>query len=94
MFQNLYFWIQNQAYHQGLIEKKYFAITWGSWKEDHGHIDHPIKRGKKDPTVFEVDTYGRNATTGYSLIKRGKYLNQLFLCQIETYDKNLVSEET
>ena len=61
-----------------LIEKKYFAITWGSWKEEQGLIDHPIKRAKKDPTVFEVNNNGRRATTGYSLSKRGKYLNQVF----------------
>ena len=61
-----------------LIEKKYFAITWGNWKEEQGLIDHPIKRAKKDPTVFEVNSNGRNAITGYSLLKRGKYLNQVF----------------
>ena len=61
-----------------LIEKKYFAITWGSWKEEQGLIDRPIKRAKKDPTVFEVNINGRSATTGYSLSKRGKYLNQVF----------------
>ena len=61
-----------------LIEKKYFAITWGSWNEEQGLIERPIKRAKKDPTVFEVNSNGRSATTGYSLSKRGKYLNQVF----------------
>jgi len=61
-----------------LIEKKYFAITWGSWNEEQGFIDRPIKRAKKDPTVFEVNSNGRSATTGYSLSKKGKYLNQVF----------------
>ena len=76
-----------------LIEKKYFAITWGSWKEEQGLIDRPIKRAKKDPTVFEVNSKGRNATTGYLLSKRGEYLNQVLpqvILDIDYRKNNLV----
>jgi 23S rRNA pseudouridine1911/1915/1917 synthase len=56
------------------IQKKYFGVTWGLWKEREGTINKNIARKKSDPTLFHVDSdKGKPSETGFKVIKKGRY---------------------
>ena len=59
------------------IKKEYFAITWGVWKEKKSEINHAIKRKRSDPTSYRIHPSGREAITGYDIIKQGEYLSSV-----------------
>ena len=69
---------KNDAAHQALalqfaahsIERAYFAITIGGFKEERGTINAPLARSKKDRKKMAVDPKGKPAITHYSLIER------------------------
>ncbi len=52
------------------VEKYYFALIHGFFKDDTGVIELPIARSKKDRKKMAVDMDGRFATTKYELVTR------------------------
>ena len=67
----------SKQFEQRSVEKKYFSITWGKWEEKEGIIDLSIARSRKDPTSFLVNDTGRSAQTRFSVLKSGRYLNEV-----------------
>ena len=57
------------------IQKEYFGITWGVWKNTVGTIDDAIKRKRSDPTTYEIESSGRAAQTRYKVINQGPYIS-------------------
>jgi len=52
-----------------VIEKKYFALTWGNWNRGKGTIQEPIARSRKDPRNYQVDAFGKESITSYKINK-------------------------
>ena len=68
------------------IDRKYWALVWGDFKEDEGTIEGNIGRNPKDRlmmTVFPEGEQGRHAVTHYKVIERFGYVT-LIECQLET----------
>ncbi|MBI9071632.1 MAG: RluA family pseudouridine synthase [Melioribacteraceae bacterium] len=57
------------------IEREYWAIVWGHFKEPKGEIIGNITRSKKDRKVFTVsETEGKHAHTFYEVIEEFEFL--------------------
>ena len=67
----------SKQFEQRFIEKKYYSITWGKWDKKEGLIDLPIARSRKDPTSFLINDTGRSSQTKFSVLKSGRYLNEV-----------------
>lgn len=68
------------------IERTYFALVWGSLKEDSGTITGHVGRSPKDRrvmTVYPDGEYGKHAVTHYKVLRRFKYVT-LVQCNLET----------
>ncbi|MDL2312798.1 RluA family pseudouridine synthase [Bacteroidales bacterium OttesenSCG-928-B11] len=68
------------------IDRKYWALVWGDFKEDEGTIEGNIGRNPKDRlvmTVFPDGENGKHAVTHYKVIERFGYVT-LIECQLET----------
>ena len=68
------------------IDRKYWALVWGDFKEDEGTITGNIGRNPKDRltmTVFPDGENGKHAVTHYKVIERFGYVT-LIECQLET----------
>ncbi|MEJ8803586.1 RluA family pseudouridine synthase [Pontibacter sp. H249] len=68
------------------IERTYYALVWGSLKEDAGTIRGHVGRSIKDRKVMAVYTegeYGKHAVTHYKVLRRFKYVT-LVQCNLET----------
>ena len=68
--------LSNQ-FEKRLINKEYFAVTWGSFDNSHGEINSPIARSKKDPTSFTVNSTGKEALTSYHSKQLGGYTSEV-----------------
>ena len=67
-------------------ERKYIALTWGSFIENHGTIDNYLSRDKKNRMIMSVtedENYGKRAITHYKVLRDFKYVS-LIECQLET----------
>lgn len=67
-------------------ERKYIALTWGSFTENHGTIDNYLSRDKKNRMIMSVtedENYGKRAITHYKVLRDFKYVS-LIECQLET----------
>lgn len=67
----------SKQFEQRFIKKKYYSITWGKWDKKEGLIDLPIARSRKDPTSFLINDAGRSSQTKFSVLKSGRYLNEV-----------------
>jgi 23S rRNA pseudouridine1911/1915/1917 synthase len=68
------------------IDRKYWALVWGDFKEDEGTIEGHIGRNPKDRlvmTVFSDGESGKHAVTHYKVVERLGYVT-LIECQLET----------
>jgi len=68
------------------IERKYWALVWGDFKENEGTVTGNIGRHPKDRltmTVFPDGESGKHAVTHYKVIERFGYVT-LVECQLET----------
>lgn len=71
---------KNDAAHQSLsdqlrertMEKHYLAVVDGCMREEHGLIDKPIGRSKKDRKKMAIDPEGRDALTEWTLVENLK----------------------
>jgi 23S rRNA pseudouridine1911/1915/1917 synthase len=68
------------------IEKKYFALAWGDFKENEGTITGHIGRNLKNRKVMDVfpeGDYGKPSVTHYKVLERFYYVT-LLECILET----------
>lgn len=75
-----------KQFYDHTIERKYYALVWGDFKEDEGTIEGHIGRGLKDRkvmSVFPEGDYGKHAITHYKVIERFGYVS-LVECVLET----------
>jgi len=71
---------KNDAAHQSLsdqlrertMEKHYLAVVDGCMREEHGLVDKPIGRSKKDRKKMAIDPEGRDALTEWTLVENLK----------------------
>jgi 23S rRNA pseudouridine1911/1915/1917 synthase len=56
------------------IEREYWAIVWGRFKEQSGTIDANLGRSKRDRKKVTVTKDGRHAITEYEVIKQFDFL--------------------
>ena len=67
-------------------ERKYIALTWGSFNENHGTVDNYLSRDKKNRMIMSVtedENYGKRAITHYKVLQDFNYVS-LIECQLET----------
>lgn len=68
------------------VERKYYALVWGDFKENEGTIEGHIGRSPKDRKVMAVfpnGEVGRHAVTHYKVVERFGYVT-LVECILET----------
>lgn len=68
------------------IERTYYALVWGTPKEDEGTITGHVGRSAKDRkvmTVYPDGEYGKHAVTHYKVLRKFKYVT-LVQCNLET----------
>lgn len=68
------------------IDRTYWALVWGDFKEDTGTITGNIGRSLKDRKKMEVfpnGEFGKTATTHYKVLERFGYVT-LIECKLET----------
>ncbi|MFL2612135.1 MAG: RluA family pseudouridine synthase [Flavobacteriaceae bacterium] len=67
-------------------ERKYIALTWGSFTENQGTVDNYLSRDKKNRMIMSVtedENYGKRAITHYKVLQDFNYVS-LIECQLET----------
>lgn len=57
------------------IDREYWAIVWGKFKERQGTIDATLGRSKRDRKKVAVTAEGKNAITDYEVLKEFEYLS-------------------
>ena len=58
-------------FHDRKISKCYYALAWGNFNEEKGHIDLPVGRSKTDRKKMSVSpTAGRESVTDFKVIER------------------------
>lgn len=68
------------------IDRKYYALVWGDFKEDEGTINAHVGRNPKDRlvmTTFPEGDQGRHAITHWKVVERFGYVT-LVECVLET----------
>lgn len=61
------------------IEREYWAVVWGRFKEPKGVIEANLGRSKKDRRKVAVTSDGKPATTEYTVIREFDFLSLLRL---------------
>ena len=67
-------------------QRKYIALTWGSFNENKGTVDNYLSRDKKNRMIMSVtedENYGKRAITHYKVLQDFNYVS-LIECQLET----------
>ena len=67
-------------------ERKYIALTWGSFNENKGTVDNYLSRDKKNRMIMSVtedENYGKRAIIHYKVLLDFNYVS-LIECQLET----------
>ena len=67
-------------------ERKYIALTWGSFNDNKGTVDNYLSRDKKNRMIMSVtedENYGKRAITHYKVLQDFNYVS-LIECQLET----------
>jgi 23S rRNA pseudouridine1911/1915/1917 synthase len=50
------------------VERRYLALTWGSFDAPRGVVDAPIGRSSREPTRMVVSARGKQARTRYEVV--------------------------
>ena len=68
------------------VERRYFALVWGTVEADGGLVDAPIGRAPHDATQMAVAETGRPARTRYEVLHRftAPVATTLLECRLET----------
>ena len=68
------------------VERMYVALVWGHLESDHGVVDAPIGRDPRRPTRMTVRADGRDARTGYEVVRRltSPVEASMLHCRLET----------
>jgi len=61
------------------IEREYWALVWGHFKEKKGTIEKSLGRNPKDRKFFIVSDKGKRAVTEYEVIKEFEFLSLIKL---------------
>jgi 23S rRNA pseudouridine1911/1915/1917 synthase len=61
------------------IDREYWAIVWGTFKQQKGTIDATLGRSKRDRKKVAVTAEGKKAVTDYEVIKVFEYLTLIRL---------------
>ncbi len=61
------------------IEREYWAVVWGKFKQQKGIIEANLGRSKKDRRKVAVTSEGKHAATEYSVIREFDFLTLLRL---------------
>ncbi len=61
------------------IEREYWALVWGTIRQDKGIIEANLGRSKKDRKKVAVVADGKQAVTEYTVVRRFEYLTLLRL---------------
>jgi 23S rRNA pseudouridine1911/1915/1917 synthase len=56
------------------IDREYWAIVWGRFKQSKGTIEATLGRSKRDRKKVAVTAEGKNAITDYEVLKEFEYL--------------------
>ena len=56
------------------IDREYWAIVWGKFKQRSGTIEATLGRSKRDRKKVAVTAEGKNAITDYEVLKEFEYL--------------------
>lgn len=68
------------------VDRKYMALVWGNFEEDHGTINGHVGRHQRFRKIMDVypdGDYGKEATTHYTVLERFNYVT-LVECRLET----------
>jgi 23S rRNA pseudouridine1911/1915/1917 synthase len=68
------------------IDRTYYALVWGDFKEDAGTITGHVGRNLKDRKVMDVfpdGSHGKHAVTHFKVLERFNYVS-LVECKLET----------
>jgi 23S rRNA pseudouridine1911/1915/1917 synthase len=57
------------------IDREYWAIVWGKFKQPKGTIDATLGRSKRDRKKVAVTAEGKNAITDYEVLREFEYLS-------------------
>jgi 23S rRNA pseudouridine1911/1915/1917 synthase len=57
------------------IDREYWAIVWGKFKQRKGTIDATLGRSKRDRKKVAVTAEGKNAITDFEVLKEFEYLS-------------------
>jgi 23S rRNA pseudouridine1911/1915/1917 synthase len=68
------------------VTRRYRTLVWGHVTEPRGQVDAPIGRSTKDPTRMAVVVGGREARTGYEVVRRSTEPVEAteLVCHLET----------
>ncbi len=68
------------------VERGYEALVWGALETNHGTIDAPIGRSRRNPLLMTVSADGREARTHYEVIRTFTQPTTVTLlsCRLET----------
>jgi len=72
-----------QQFLERSITRKYYALLWGSFKEEEGFVDAAIGRSRRDPTKMTVNSRGKSAKTYFKVLKNYVYMS-LVAAKLET----------
>lgn len=61
------------------IEREYWAIVWGHFKEKKGTIEKSLGRNPKDRKFFVINDKGKHAITNYEVIKEFEFTSLIKL---------------
>ncbi len=68
-----------KQFSQRTIEREYWAVVWGKFKESRGLIEAKLGRSKKDRRKVAVTADGKPAATEFSVIREFEFLTLLRL---------------
>jgi 23S rRNA pseudouridine1911/1915/1917 synthase len=59
------------------IKRQYYALVWGTFKQNEGIVSAGISRSRNDPTKMAVSSRGKNAITHYHVLRDYIYMTLL-----------------
>src|SRR3989339_2003610 len=64
-----------QQFQDRTVDKFYYALVWGTFKDDNGRIEEDIGRSQRNRKLFAVlKKGGKSAITEYEVLERFEYL--------------------
>ncbi len=75
-----------KEFYDRTVDRLYYALVWGDFKEDSGTVTGHVGRNLRDRKVMDVfpeGEHGKHATTHYKVVERFNYVT-LVQCKLET----------